>query len=362
MGGHTVFDILIDNPASISFDGSKKNIHIFSKKNRIKPIKKTKKVPNINTQTKITITKKNSSDKLGIVLDFDNIIEIVRPKSLADKSGLRVGMDILEVHINGKVYKKTKDKSKWYDQLRELFGKKKFTLIISDKIVKNVANNDSEYASDSEYDKIYKLYNWHNKVRVVTEDGKVTGIGKDDGYGCVEVKGKIYEIMHCGYDYIKKKGKLSPNKNSMNCEYLINDGKYIRGLVIHDIVYKYLKQHKLFKQFIKKFNLYDKLLEFTKNKRRDTGVVSYCLGNQDVTISYGPEIYTETEVNEFNKIRYGKKMKTKKKDWKKISKGWIKLDDSQIYVDKNDTMYLDPEKNQINKDRILKIVDTFLHI
>ena len=53
--------------------------------------------------------------------------------------------------------------------------------------------------------------------------------------------------------------------------------------MIHDIVYKYLIKHKDYKK-IKDLNIYEKLLEFSKNSKRDTGQMSYYTGNQDVYI------------------------------------------------------------------------------
>ena len=100
------------------------------------------------------------------------------------------------------------------------------------------AGSPSSSAPTSPDSKWRKCYEWHNDVRIVDTDSKVSKVGVYDDYGNVIVDG----VEHVIYD----------------------EDKYL----ILDITYKYMKEHPKFKSL--KSKLYEVITEYMKNhyKRR----------------------------------------------------------------------------------------------
>jgi hypothetical protein len=74
---------------------------------------------------------------------------------------------------------------------------------------------------------------------------------------------------------------------------------------------------------------------------------------------------SQSELNNMDKIRYGKIMKKTKKQrlkdgWLWNNNGWRRQDDNVIIQGKNDSSFIDPEINKDNKKRILDIIDAFV--
>ena len=207
---------------------------------------------------------------------------------------------------------------------------------------------------------VKKKYNWHTKIRVVTQEGKVTSLGKYDGYGYVDVGKILYEIVMCNYKYHnKKRTTLECNKEQLNST------EQNMGLMIHDIVYKYLKKHKSYKQLVANYNLYEELLKFTKKRITDDSV-KMLVGEQDIYI-YGKntqfEKKTKTQVLEDLKFFPGNSNKKKKfieDNYTKVKDGYIYTPSYYIIEGKNDTYFIDPEKNVENKKRIRDLVNKFV--
>ena len=82
--------------------------------------------------------------------------------------------------------------------------------------------------------------------------------------------------------------------------------------MIHDIVYKYLKQHKLYNKLKSDYNIYDTLLNFGSSSKRNTGLMSKYRNYQDIFIQeedYELESYTQKEFNSFLASKYSAKKK-----------------------------------------------------
>ena len=200
-----------------------------------------------------------------------------------------------------------------------------------------------------------KKYLWNHKLRVVKPNGVITGNGNGDGYGNVDVGKKKYNIIYCEEVYGKK--------DKFNYYYINKDENPNKGLMIHDVVYKYLKQHKLYNKLKLDYNIYDALLNFVNSSKRNTGLMAKYRNYQDIFIQeedYEPESYTQKEFNSFLASKYSAKKK-KELGWVKTDKNvWIHIDKDIIIENKNDYMLVDPNINSKNKNRILKLVDSFI--
>ena len=79
--------------------------------------------------------------------------------------------------------------------------------------------------------------------------------------------------------------------------------------MIHDVVYKYLKQHKLYNKLKSDYNIYDLLLKFVNSSKRNTELMAKYRNYQDIFIQeedYKPESYTK-EFNLFQQVNIQKK-------------------------------------------------------
>ena len=201
-----------------------------------------------------------------------------------------------------------------------------------------------------------KKYLWNTKLRVITPSGKITGIGTEDGYGNVTVGKKTYNIIYCE--------KLKGNKNKYSCSYIDEEENPNKGLMIHDVVDKYFKEHKLYSKLKANYNIYDALIKFVSNPKRDTGLMSKYRNNQDIFIeseNFKPDTQPKEYFDMIRKIRGETIAKMKKLGWKKINKNeWIHVDKYTIIENKNDSMLVDPKINAENKARIQKLVDLFI--
>ncbi len=274
MGGFNIYDILIDNPANLML-----NIDMF--------IKDTKKYD-------LDFTDFN---KVGITFKFkDNGIYVskIKKDSIADKKNIIVGLKLLEIN-NINIYDY---------QLKDIYE----LLINKCTILFGIE------------DKNKKQYNWNYRVRVVQKNGKVTKIGTYDGYGYVYLNNQYFEINYHSYKYKNYKKKLGK-------QIILELDK--NNLIIHDIVYKYMKSHKDYKK-LKNINLYEKLIEFAKSSKRDTLEISKYVGDQNIYIEdYN---YKNNFINSNDTILQGK----------------------------NDYFLVDPEINKKNKNRIIKLVNNFI--
>lgn len=147
-----------------------------------------------------------------------------------------------------------------------------------------------------------KKYLWNHTLRVVKPNGIITSNG--NGYGNVDVGKKKYNIIYCEEVYRKK--------NKFNYYYINEDENPNKGLMIHDIVYKYLKQHKLYNKLKSDYNIYDTLLNFGSSSKRNTGLMSKYRNYQDIFIQeedYELESYTQKEFNSFLASKYSAKKK-----------------------------------------------------
>tara|TARA_Y100000022_G_C13216575_1_gene360195 strand:+ start:88 stop:981 length:894 start_codon:yes stop_codon:yes gene_type:complete len=292
MTNNKIFDILIDNSCNYEHKLDKK---YYTRKNSF-----------LNMKINILNKKK---DKLGIILDYDkkgNIyISGVKNNSVASEAGVISNSYIY--CINGINVRK---------------------MDISDilKLINNSTHIEMLLGVIDDFEK----YVWNDEIRVVKRNGKVTNICEYDDNGFVEVDNNQYKIVNCAYKLKKsKKGK----KNKYDGAILKCDKKQINehsGFMIHDIVYKYLISHKNYK-LIKHLNLFDKLLEFSKSKKRDTKSVKRFLGDKDISI-------------------YSKKSKIKSNSTKMA-----------IIENKNDKFFINPYINNENRERILDIIDKFIN-
>tara|TARA_B110000285_G_C14976331_1_gene539162 strand:- start:216 stop:929 length:714 start_codon:yes stop_codon:yes gene_type:complete len=217
-------------------------------------------------------------------------------------------------------------------------------------------DNPSNIFPSEELEPRIKKYLWNTKLRVITPSGKITGIGTDDGYGNVTVGKKTYNIIYCE--------KLIGYKNKYSCSYINEEVNSNKGLMIHDIVYKYLKEHKLYSKLKSNYNIYDALIKFVSNPKRDTGLMGKYRNSQDVFIeseNFKPESQPQEEFDMIRKIRGVTIAKMKKLGWEKINENeWIHVNKDTIIENKNDSMLVDPKINAENKERIQKLVDLFI--
>jgi hypothetical protein len=216
-------------------------------------------------------------------------------------------------------------------------------------------DNPSSIFPSEELEPRIKKYLWNNKLRVITPKGKITGIGMSDGYGNVTVGKKTYNIINCEKHY--------GFKYKFKCSYINEDENPNKGLMIHDVVYTYLKQHKSFIKLKSEYNIYDALIKFVSNPKRDTGLMGKYRNYQDVFIeaeNYEPEPYSQEEFKLLTVSKYSTKKK-KELGWIQTEKKeWIRIDKDTIIENKNDYMLVDPKINKDNKERILKLVDLFV--
>ena len=132
--------------------------------------------------------------------------------------------------------------------------------------------------------------------------------------------------------------------------------------MIHDVVYTYLKKHKSFIKLKSEYNIYDALIKFVSNPKRDTGLMGKYRNYQDVFIeseNFEPEPYSQEEFNSLPASKYSPKKKRIRLDTNR-KKEWIRIDKNTIIENKNDYMLVDPKINKDNKERILKLVDLFV--
>ena len=216
-------------------------------------------------------------------------------------------------------------------------------------------DNPSNIIPSEELEPRIKKYLWNRKLRVITPKGKITGIGKSDGYGNVIVGKKTYNIINCE--------KLNGCKYKFKCSYINEQENPNKGLMIHNIVYTYLKKHKSFIKLKSEYNIYDALIKFVSNPKRDTGLMAEYRNYQDVFIeaeNYEPEPYSQEEFKLLPASKYSAKKK-KELGWIQTEKKeWIRIDKNTIIENKNDYMLVDPKINKDNKERILKLVDLFV--
>ena len=99
-----------------------------------------------------------------------------------------------------------------------------------------------------------KLFDWHNKVRVVLKSGEITDIGYYNGEGCVVINKSFF---------FNKKYKVVDNINKNNNNF--------DGFILIDKIYKLLKSNKKFNKCIKNKNLYTLLKDFNSINKKNTG-------------------------------------------------------------------------------------------
>ena len=178
---------------------------------------------------------------------------------------------------------------------------------------------------------MYSLYEWNRVLRVITPEGNISQIGQSDSYGNVKVNNVLYQIIVCEQF---KKGEIK-------CKYYADDEP--KGLMIHDVVYKYLLEHKYYDK-ISNHNLYELLLKFVNNPERNTETMRHYVGNQDIYIigsEKEPEYLSEDELVNDEILFSGKKLSTKEREnrgWKKSEKGWYFQSDSDIIEGISDYM------------------------
>ena len=216
-------------------------------------------------------------------------------------------------------------------------------------------DNPSSIFPSEELEPKIKKYLWNTKLRVIMPSGKITGIGTGDGYGNVTVGKKTYNIIYCQ--------KLRGKKN-YSCSYINEEENPNKGVMIHDVVYKYLKEHNLYSKLKTNYNMYDALIKFISYPKRDTGLMGKYRNYQDIFIeseNFKPESQPQEEFDMIRKIRGVTIAKMKKIGWEKINKNeWIRVDKDTIIENKNDSMLVDPKINSENKARIQKLVDLFI--
>jgi len=217
-------------------------------------------------------------------------------------------------------------------------------------------DNPSNIFPSDELEPNINKYLWNTKFRVITPNGAITKIGINDGYGNVIVGKKTYNIIYCE--------KLVGYKNKYSCSYINEAENPYKGLMIHDVVYKYLKEHKLYSKLKSNYNIYEALIKFVSNPKRDTGLMGKYRNYQDIFIEsekYKPETISHEKFNMSRKIRGSTVEIMKKMGWVKINKKeWIFMHKDTIIENKNDYMLVDPEINEKNKERILKLVNLFI--
>ena len=73
--------------------------------------------------------------------------------------------------------------------------------------------------------------------------------------------------------------------------------------MIHDVVYTYLKKHKSFIKLKSEYNIYDALIKFVSNPKRDTGLMGKYRNYQDVFIET-EKIMNQNLIPKKNLIHY----------------------------------------------------------
>ena len=323
MGNYSLYDILIDNPDSVSYSGNFKEFpKTITKEITIK--KRKGKNIGLSISEYYTNLDNNNINYMGVKVDD------IKNDSPAFKGGLEVGDRILKINnidLSNKSYK---------------------------EVSKMISNNlELELRLLVDKTNMYARYEWNRILRVITPKGDVSQAGQSDGYGNVQVNDIIYQIKVC--DKIKGGG--------FRCQYYSDNEP--KGLVIHDIVYKYLLENKSYNR-ISNYNLYDLLLKFINNPSRNTESMGHYVGNQDIYIlgsEYEYEFLSDKELSN-NEIQFrGKKLSNKEREkigWKKTEKGWAHMPDDNIIEGKTDYILVHPELNIENKNRILNIIDSFV--
>ena len=101
-----------------------------------------------------------------------------------------------------------------------------------------------------------KLFDWHNKVRVVLKSGEITDIGYYNGEG--------YVVINKSFFFNKKYKVIDNKKNNDDCD-------DCDGFILIDKIYKLLKSNKKFNKCIKNKNLYTLLKDFNSINKKNTG-------------------------------------------------------------------------------------------
>jgi len=119
-----------------------------------------------------------------------------------------------------------------------------------------------------------KDYKWQEKVRVILKDGSITDIGTCNLEGTFTLDSKNKSF----FSFFSKKGEY--RVAGSHTLFLLDESFEAQGLIISDIVYKYLKKNKNFNKCTKNKNLFELFKSFVpKNK-----LLSNYVGDQNVMI------------------------------------------------------------------------------
>ena len=163
-----------------------------------------------------------------------------------------------------------------------------------------------------------KDYKWQEKVRVILKDGSITDIGTCNLEGTFTLDSKNKSF----FSFFSKKGEY--RVAGSHTLFLLDESFEAQGLIISDIVYKYLKKNKNFNKCTKKKYLFKLFKSFVpKNK-----LLSNYVGDQNVMI--------------YNKNKNSNYITSKKYLWQLVNPESKSKDGKQ------------------NKKRIIQIINNFI--